>query len=194
MALMKGPNKEVAFGELYRRYVPLVFGTCLKYLKQKADAEDSAQLIMIRLYEYLCGASTQHLGTWLHVVARNHCVDALRKSGNRLDINLPEDYFGRNADSFVDDSSPLGLFSQDSDGKNNLLSLLHKGIGDLSETQRHCISMFYIDNKSYRQCADMLNIDINSVKSSIQNGKRKLQLAIGKLTAALIFTILNLFV
>ncbi|MNY44876.1 RNA polymerase sigma factor [compost metagenome] len=53
---------------------------------------------------------------------------------------------------------------------------LEKAIQHLKDEQRICIELFYLKDKSYQEISDELNIPLNTVKSSIQNGKRNLKI------------------
>lgn len=72
----------VCFSELYRRYIPMVYGLCLKYLGNKADAEDAVMDLFEDVSQKIKQYEIQHFHTWLYSVARNHCLQRLRK-GNK---------------------------------------------------------------------------------------------------------------
>ena len=56
---------------------------------------------------------------------------------------------------------------------NDLLKL---GLESLKEAQQVCVELFYIQEKSYVQIAEVTGFDLKQVKSHIQNGKRKLKI------------------
>jgi RNA polymerase sigma-70 factor (ECF subfamily) len=56
------------------------------------------------------------------------------------------------------------------------LTKLEQAIQHLKDDQRICIELFYLQDKSYQDISDELNIPLNTVKSSIQNGKRNLKI------------------
>ena len=62
------------------------------------------------------------------------------------------------------------------DTKEKLLLKLEKGISDLKNEQKTCIELYYFDNRSYQDIADLMSIPIQNVKSHLQNGKRNLKL------------------
>ena len=57
-----------------------------------------------------------------------------------------------------------------------LFNNLNLGINTLNESQKRCIELFYIENKSYAEVSKLTGLTINLVKSNIQNGKRNLKL------------------
>jgi len=77
--LSRGEDQPVWFGELYRRYIPMVYGLCLKYLGNEADAQDA----VMDLFEEVSGKikqyDIQNFHTWLYSVVKNHCLARLRR-------------------------------------------------------------------------------------------------------------------
>ncbi|NUM54702.1 MAG: sigma-70 family RNA polymerase sigma factor [Candidatus Hydrogenedentes bacterium] len=71
-----------AFRELAQKYLPMVYATCLRILRNAADAEDVAQ----ECFEALAGVRQRvpdHIGPWLHRVATNKALNAIRASNRR---------------------------------------------------------------------------------------------------------------
>ena len=68
-----------AFGLLFERYTHLVFGVCMKYLKNPFDAEDAVMGIFEKLMSDLRKHEVRDFSNWLYRVAKNHCLMTLRK-------------------------------------------------------------------------------------------------------------------
>ena len=58
-------------GELYSRYMHLVYGICLKYLKNNEEAKDGVMQIFEKLITVVPGHNIINFRSWLHVVAKN---------------------------------------------------------------------------------------------------------------------------
>ena len=56
------------------------------------------------------------------------------------------------------------------------LSKLEKCIEGLAEDQKHCVRLFFLKEKCYKDVANLTGFDLNKVKSDIQNGKRNLKI------------------
>ncbi|WP_306641363.1 RNA polymerase sigma factor [Sanyastnella coralliicola] len=150
-------------GTLYERYVDLVLGVCLKYLKNQQDAEDATMQIFEQLMEKLKKAEISNFKSWLWSVTRNHCLMQLRKQQPEVtEVNESQ---------FVAESNMHELLV-----KEAKLNQLERVINELSDDQRKCITAFYLERKSYQQISDELNMELKKVKSHIQNGKRNLSL------------------
>jgi RNA polymerase sigma factor (sigma-70 family) len=74
----KTHNNEI-LGVLYERYMHLVYGTCLKYLKDSEAAKDAVMNIFEELMTKLRTHQVDHFRSWLFVVSKNHCLMQLRK-------------------------------------------------------------------------------------------------------------------
>ena len=67
------------FGILYNRYIPLVYGLCLKYLRAPEDAEDAVMQLFEELSDKIKHYEISNFKTWLYSVAQKHCMQLLRR-------------------------------------------------------------------------------------------------------------------
>ena len=63
--------------------------------------------------------------------------------------------------------------------KEQLLVTLEEALTELNEEQRICVQLFYLEKKSYTEITDITGFTMLQVKSHLQNGKRKLKIAMG---------------
>ncbi len=158
----KDKSSSVVIGEIYTRYGHLVMGTSMKYLKNKADAEDLTMQVFEQLPNKLVSHNIQRFKSWLYMVTKNECLMLLRKKG-RLTTEITKE---------LESSDELHLKEE----KEVQLNLLEEAITTLKDEQRRCIELFYLEQKSYQEIVSELKMDVNKVKSAIQNGKRNLKL------------------
>jgi len=158
------------FAELYRRFVPLVYGLCLKYLSDKDAAHDAVMDIFEKLMEKLPQYEIKNFNTWLYSVAKNHCLQVLRKEKQTVFVKI-EDAFVENEDFFTLIDKPQTIEETDA---------LEHCLKTLPEVQRKSIHYFYIEEKSYADIVTLTGFTLNNVKSYIQNGKRNLKSCIIK--------------
>ncbi|MEY4866115.1 MAG: hypothetical protein RLY64_369, partial [Bacteroidota bacterium] len=64
--------------------------------------------------------------------------------------------------------------------KETLLLCLEQCLEQLQGNQKRCISLFFLENKSYSEIQEMTQLDFKSVKTHLQNGKRMLRLLMEK--------------
>lgn len=166
-------------GELYERHIDLVYAVCYKYLR---DADDSKDAVM-QLFEQLVADLRRHEVTnfksWLHSVARNHCLMHLRSQRVRVGE-------GAETDLLDDDRLVHERLAEWPDAQDEALDLdrhlsrLPDALQRLPEPQRVCIDLFYLQQKSYADVADLTGYDLKQVKSYLQNGRRNLKLILQK--------------
>ncbi|WP_295938539.1 sigma-70 family RNA polymerase sigma factor [uncultured Alistipes sp.] len=153
------------FGALYTRYMPLVYGLCLKYLGRAEDAEDAVMQIFEELVQKIDRYQIKVFRTWLWSVARNHCLQKLRREKQSITVD-----FG---DQFMETAAIVHLLNEGSN--EEALSALEKCMEKLPEKQRESIRLFFIEKQSYADIAEATSYNIKGVKSYIQNGKRNLK-------------------
>src|SRR3954463_13265946 len=77
-------------GRLYERYMPLVYGVGLKYLKDEELAQDAVMAIFEELAQKVHQHEVKQFRSWLYVLSRNHCLMQLR-AGKKLEtVTLDE--------------------------------------------------------------------------------------------------------
>ena len=150
---------------LYLRYAPMVYGVCLKYLKDREEAKDAVMQIHEKLMESLLQHKVTNFKSWLYVNARNHCLMQLRAGKGKITEEISP-FLMENGAVQHPEEEELEL---------NLASL-EKCIEKLLEAQQQCVRLFYLQEKCYRDIAAETGFDLNQVKSYIQNGKRNLKI------------------
>lgn len=156
-------------GELYKRYSHLVYGVCLKYLKNEDESKDAVLQIFENLLNDLKKHDIANFKSWLHSVARNHCLMFLRKQQTQQKrVNEYEATY-QHEESF---DTPFTI--HDKEQKEVMLTKLEEALAHLKDEQRICIELFFLKEKCYNEVAEITGYDIKKVKSYIQNGKRNL--------------------
>jgi RNA polymerase sigma-70 factor (ECF subfamily) len=155
-------------GELYRRYTHLVYGVCLKYLKDPEESKDSVMQIFEQLLSTLKKQEVTHFHNWLHVLTRNHCLMQLRAEKTKAEKIKVLTHHGLSAELVGEaENAPLLLEAK--------IETLEEGLAQIPAEQRQCVELFYLHQKSYKEIADITGYDLNKIKSYIQNGKRNLK-------------------
>lgn len=162
-------NLEV-LGKLYEKYMPLVYGLCLKYLKDEELSKDAVMQIFEQLIGKLKIHEVNNFKSWLYTLARNHCLMAIRSSSKHSFISLEDNHVEKDAFVHLDME----------EAKELKLTVMEKCIEKLPPEQKDTINLFYLEQKCYKEVADITGYDLNKVKSYIQNGKRNLKICIEK--------------
>ncbi len=157
-------------GKLYEQYMPLVFGLCLKYLKDEEKSKDAVMQIFEDLVKKLRVHEVNNFKSWLYSVARNYCLMEIRSSSKHDIISIDE--------NFMESGAFLHLTMEDVPEEK--FKVMEKCIESLPSGQREVINLFYLEQKCYKEVSEITGFDLNKVKSYIQNGKRNLRNCIEK--------------
>ncbi len=187
LAEFEKTGNKALFAELFKKHVKTVYGTCLFYLQDKAEAQDATMQLFEKLLLEANKHTSAYLGSalqptlrapiknfkgWLSFVVRNHCISIIRKNKTSLK-NQQAFYEFEYAQPNEEEENTMSRV-----GEERLLEQMKESLPKLKEAQRHCVELFYLQQQSYQQIAAQTNYNINEVKSHIQNGKRNLKLLI----------------
>ena len=157
-------------GAIYQRYMELVYGVCLKYLKEPEDAKDA----VINVFEELVGKVQKHeienFRSWLYQVAKNHCLMRLRSAQKTVIVKMDTGLMQSEENVHLD-----GVFEKEEHFKQ-----LEHCLEQLVTEQRRVIELFYLEGKCYNEIAAQTGLEWNKVRSFIQNGRRNLKLCMEK--------------
>ena len=173
IAAYKESGETNLVGVLYKRYMHLVYGVALKYLKDSEEAQDITMVVFEKLMADLKTHQIQAFKPWLYMVAKNQCLMLIRKRKGHETVALPEYNLENDDDGSVEIN--LSEHLDDSEIREAQLNQLEEGIKTLGPEQRICVELFYLQDKSYVEVAEMTGYDLKQVKSYIQNGKRNLK-------------------
>jgi RNA polymerase sigma factor (sigma-70 family) len=157
-------------GDLYSRYMDLLYGVCLKYLKEPAEAQDAVIHIFEELVTKVKKYDIENFKGWLYQLAKNHCLMKLR-SKKTQPVNVDADLMHLQENMHLDDVIQK---------ETNLIVMEHC-IEQLPTEQKAAIQLFYLQEKCYKEIAETTALDINKVRSFIQNGRRNLKICMDKI-------------
>ncbi len=156
-------------GELYQRYMELVYGVCLKYLKEPEDAKDCVINIFEELINKLKKHEVDNFKGWLYQLTKNHCLMKLRKQ-KTIPVNIDLSVVQLAENIHLDDELE----------KEENFKQMQYCMGQLIQQQRQVIELFYLQKKCYKEISEITEIEINRVRSFIQNGRRNLKICMEK--------------
>ncbi len=160
-------------GILLQRYTMLLLGVCMKYLKNEDDAKDSVQQVFMKAIAELHKYKVEYFKSWVYMVAKNHCLMKLRERQGKTPAVLNEQTF-----VMEDEPTPVQLHLD----KDRMLDAMTQALEELNAEQKQCVTLFYLQKKSYTEIAGTTGYSMMQVKSYIQNGKRNLKIAVERLT------------
>jgi len=161
-------------GWLFERYSLLVFGVCMKYLRNATDAQDATQHVFEKALGEVSKYEIPFFKSWIYSVAKNHCLMQLRSRSSKPGTTdeLPEE---TSAELLTDQELKMKELLME-EQSHHLKAALH----ELNPEQRICVEMFYLEKSSYHEIETKTGFSFSQVKSHIQNGKRNLRIILEK--------------
>ena len=156
--------------ELFNRYVHLVYGVCIKYLKNKDDAQDAVMQIFEKLIGDVNRFEIKNFKSWLYVFSKNFCLMKIRSSKAGLSIKQMGEM------QEVMENELLVHHDDETNSLEENLQALEKCIETLVAEQKQCVSLFFLKEMSYKQIVEQTGLEIKNVKSYLQTGKRNLKI------------------
>lgn len=170
LSYFKADKNNHWLGILLQRYTLLLFGVCMKYLKNEEEAKDAVQQIFLKAITELHKYDVEYFKSWVYMVARNHCLMKLRDKPGRV-VDIKEQMIITNEE---DSNLQVHLL------KDKQLELVTNCLQELNHEQKLCVTLFYLEKKTYQDIADKTGYSLMQVKSYIQNGKRNLKILLEK--------------
>lgn len=172
-----------AFAVLVRRHKTPLFNFSLRQLRVRSTAEDVVQETFVRVVQNALDFKHEaRFTTWLYTIARNLCIDHLRKGALRKHPSLDE------ARSSQDGDGPT-LGEQTADGRANverdatsteLRARIADAVESLPDDQREVFLMREVANLPFKEIAEITNVPENTVKSRMRYALERLQAALSE--------------
>jgi len=168
--LMEKVAKEdtAAFGEIMRRYQSPLFNFIYRTLSDYGEAEDLTQETFLRIYNsakrYKPSAK---FTTYLFKIARNLCLNKLRKSHRFNIFSLEEKDAGIQA---PDGNSPEAIYE-----KKETAALIGRALATLPENQRMAVILQRFHNLSYKEISKVMGCSVSAVESLLFRAKQNLK-------------------
>lgn len=158
---------------MFQRYTLLLFGVCMKYLKNEEEAKDAVQQVFMKALTELEKYKVDYFKSWIYMVAKNHCLMKLRDRPGKHTAELSD----RIIHMLPEEENEFKWTHLE---KEHTLETLSASLQELSEEQKCCVMLFYLEKKSYQEIAGQTGFSLMQVKSYIQNGKRNLKILLDK--------------
>jgi RNA polymerase sigma-70 factor, ECF subfamily len=165
---------KAAFVVLLERWQHKVYTQCYQQLHNSLLAEEATQEIFIKVYKGLDNFQYKaKFSTWLFRIVVNHCTN-VREYQYRRKKELHEPLEGTNLD-FPREIESKGLGPQKSLEKQELKDMIHQSLAQLTDQQRDILILRDIQEFSYDEIAQILDITVGTVKSRVHRAREALK-------------------
>ena len=159
-----------AFNRLMAQHENRMYAVALRMCANREDAQDCLQEAMLRVYRAIGSFKGQStFSTWVYRITMNTCLDELRRKKNRQNTSL---------DNLVDMGwSPTddGAGPEKQALMHEMREKMHGAIRELPDDMRAAVVLRDIQGFSYDEIAQMLEINVGTIKSRISRGREKLR-------------------
>jgi len=161
---------DTKYNFLVQQYKSRIYNYSVYLLKNKMDAEDVTQEVLIRIWKNLGGFKMLSAKTWIMKTTHNLCLDYLRKRKVEFTINP---YSIDDVSDFIenkDEENPMKkLENKISEDKIKIM------IKELPENLRSVFVLYEMHGMKYKEISKSLDIPINSVKVYLLRARKQLQ-------------------
>lgn len=170
-------GKESSYKKLVDKYQKALYFHIRKMIKEQELVEDLVQEVFMKAFHNLSTYSNEYaFSTWLYRIATNHTIDYLRKKKLRtLSINDPY----KTKDGEVEIQLPDHTYETDKPVmKSERKQIVQQAISNLPEKYKAVIEMRHMEEKSYQEIADVLDLPLGTVKAHIFRARELLYKAL----------------
>lgn len=166
-----GGDKE-AFSFLVQRYQRQIYSLTYRLTNDPEDAQDLAQEVFIHIYKVL-GKYDQDrkFFSWMYKVASNVCYNSLRKAKSEQAVSLDLDK--------VVEFAPLvnnnGTQPDEYYERRETQVLVQQAVSELPEKYRLPLVLRYLEDLSYREIAEYMDLPVTTIETRLYRGKALLQ-------------------
>jgi RNA polymerase sigma-70 factor (ECF subfamily) len=150
-----------AYADLVRAHCRRVFAICFGMLGNRHDAEDVAQQTLLRgLMQIRTLRHSERFGPWIAAIARNLCIDAIRRSGRST-------------------PPPAGMDAKERIIDSEDCRRLETALAKLSSDYRVPLLLFYFDGRSTASIGQTLGMSQAAVQTRLSRARRQLRELLG---------------
>ena len=161
-------NDTMRFEILYDRFSERVYNKCLSFSRDKAEAQDLAQDIFLKLFVKLASfKGNSKFSTWLYAFTYNHCVNYVnRNTAKKIEkqaVNTTE--IEDKIDDYDAEDESLHILKT---------KKLKKALELISSEEKMILLMKYQDSMTIKELGGVLDISESAVKMRLKRAKAKL--------------------
>ena len=162
----KKTSDKLIISQLFKVHAQSLFGLAYYYLSDKSSSSDIVMEVFEVVLKTVDQKEISNFKGWINGICRRMCLKQLNRQVKTIDIEI------------IPDS--VMEIEGISEYNNKMTEHLRESMSELNHNQKKCIEAFYLKEMKYKAIADLYGMEINKVKSYIQNGKRNLKIKLEK--------------
>jgi len=158
-----------AYRFLVEKHKNLVWHIALRLIDRQEDAEDLCQEVFLRVFRDIGKfRGESRLSTWIGAIAYNMCISHLRKKGKEIMVPV-DDYTPVIRGKTVRESAERAM------DRASMKKLIHRLISALPVQYRTVITLFYLEELSYKEIEEITGMPDGTIKSYLNRGRQMLR-------------------
>jgi len=159
-----------AWGELIKRFTPLVFGVCIRMLRNESEAEDACQETFMRVYRFFSRYdATRPIEPWLSRIAYNVCLQRLQRIGGTPRGGTDPDMTSGPQTGGEGGAAENGI------ARKETASLLDEALSTLAAQDRAILHMHYWQGFTTAEVSEATDMPVNTVKVRLFRARNRLR-------------------
>lgn len=172
---------KAAFARLVEKHKQSVYGLCYRLLGAQGsgdEARDAAQETFVRAYTGITRFDPrQPFAAWVLRIARNHCIDLLRRRRPTVALQSSPDDSEGHAPELPDRFARTGeQVVQEEEAQRDL----DKAVAELPPRYREVIALFHVQHRSYAEIAEALDVPMGTVMTWLHRARKELKLRLSE--------------
>jgi RNA polymerase sigma-70 factor (ECF subfamily) len=163
------PDGLEAYGELVRRFEPMIGQVCLRLLGDRSEAEEAAQDVLLTVFHKI--GQFEHraaFSTWLYKIVQNECRRRIQKLIRRREL----------AEAVRLESNHHPSPHSNDHRDNERAELIRMAMARLGEEDREVIVLRYFAGLSLQEAADVLDLGLSAAKMRLYRAMEEFKAAV----------------
>ncbi|MBE0460679.1 MAG: sigma-70 family RNA polymerase sigma factor [Candidatus Aminicenantes bacterium] len=169
-------GNNAAFDQILRKYKRLVINLAYRFIQNRAEAEDIAQEVFLRVYysakRYKPKAK---FSTWIYKITANICINNLRSKKHLQIVSLNKPISTTGNEMITEMPDPTYIHPSANSEKKEINQLVKEAISSLPINQKMAVILQKYEGLSYREISEIMGCSIQAVDSLLQRAKQNLK-------------------
>ncbi|HVP69330.1 MAG TPA: sigma-70 family RNA polymerase sigma factor [Anaeromyxobacteraceae bacterium] len=174
LARSAAQGRRDAFAALVEEHKRAVYGLCLRLLSDPEEARDAAQEAFARAFAALEGFDpAQSFAPWILRIARNHCLDVLRR---RIPARAKVELDATQEDgAAIDLPDPQAARGDEALERSQARQALGAAVAALPPNYREVVHLFHVEQLSYKEIAEAMGVPMGTVMTWLHRARSQLR-------------------
>ncbi len=174
VAAVRAGQRDAVLSAILPQYRRKVYSLAWSIVKDSAVADDVAQDVFVRVWRSLPSFDGRaSFSTWIYAITRNAAISSLRQ--RRQQVSLQDETVLAEAETALAARAPEA-HEERGGAEAERLSI---ALAELPEKQRQVVTLFYLQERSYDEVAEMLAMPLGTVKTLLHRARGRLAQALG---------------